>query len=89
MFLSCSYFDLIIQTYWSFADKRQYYNTVLPFITNQTHCHQDTACSVLESSTSELAVQQEWENEWNQLGLPSRLSEKVCHLFFCLLYSNT
>jgi hypothetical protein len=60
-----------------FPELHQYYSTQLPFVTNQTHCHGDTAASVLEASASELARQQEWESEWNHSGLPSRLSEKV------------
>jgi hypothetical protein len=31
----------------------------------------------MEKNASEFAAQQEWEAEWNQLGLASRLSEEV------------
>jgi hypothetical protein len=31
----------------------------------------------METMATELTEQQEWENEWNQVGLPSRLSEEV------------
>lgn len=55
---------------------RSYYSESLPYVTNQTVHHCDTAPSVMEEMAMELSAQQEWENEWNQVGLPSRLSEQ-------------
>ncbi|CAG2217605.1 CCDC22 [Mytilus edulis] len=55
---------------------RSYYSESLPYVTNQTIHHCDTAPSVMEDLASELTAQQEWENEWNTIGLPSRLSEQ-------------
>ncbi|GFO47538.1 coiled-coil domain-containing protein 22 homolog [Plakobranchus ocellatus] len=55
---------------------RAYYNKQMPYVTNQTPRHRDTAPSVLEANALEVAVQQDWENEWNQVGLASRLSQQ-------------
>ncbi|XP_052078131.1 coiled-coil domain-containing protein 22 homolog [Mytilus californianus] len=55
---------------------KSYYSESLPYITNQTIHHCDTAPSVMEDLASELTAQQEWDNEWNTIGLPSRLSEQ-------------
>ncbi|KAL5012891.1 hypothetical protein ScPMuIL_011442 [Solemya velum] len=55
---------------------KQYYCQCLPFVTNQTAHHHDTLPSVLELNGMEIAKQHEWENEWNQYGLASRLSEE-------------
>ncbi|KAH9495231.1 hypothetical protein Btru_015787 [Bulinus truncatus] len=55
---------------------RSYYITHLPYVTNQTKLHQDTAPSIMEANSLELAVFQDWENEWNQIGLASRLSQQ-------------
>lgn len=64
------YVDCIVEV-------KSYYSESLPFVTNQTIHHCDTAPSVMEDMAMELTAQQEWENEWNQVGLPSRLSEQV------------
>jgi hypothetical protein len=59
------------------SEVKSYFSESLPYITNQTIHHCDTAPSVMETMATELTEQQEWENEWNQVGLPSRLSEEV------------
>ncbi|CAL1536601.1 unnamed protein product [Lymnaea stagnalis] len=53
-----------------------YYKTHMPFVTNQTQLHRDTAPSIMETNALEIATQQDWENEWNQIGLASRLSQQ-------------
>ncbi|KAL3878373.1 hypothetical protein ACJMK2_030732 [Sinanodonta woodiana] len=55
---------------------RFYFTKVLPVVTNQTLHHEDTAPSVIEDNAMEYTQQQEWESEWNQSGLGSRLSEE-------------
>lgn len=55
---------------------KSYYCECLPYITNQTRNHKDTAPSILEEIASEISAQLEWENEWNSQGLASRLSEQ-------------
>ncbi|CAG5126194.1 unnamed protein product [Candidula unifasciata] len=55
---------------------RSYYTNHLPYVTNQTSLHRDTAPSVMETNVLEVASHQEWENEWNQLGLASRLTQQ-------------
>ena len=50
---------------------------IKPFITTQTLHHSDTAPSVIEQNVTDVTAQQEWETEWNQAGLASRLSEQV------------
>lgn len=57
-------------------DLKAYFSKQLPYITNQTVHHHDTAPSVIEDISSELSALMEWENEWNQVGLASRLSEQ-------------
>lgn len=59
------------------TELKSYYCECLPFITNQTRNHKDTAPSILEEIASEISAQLEWENEWNSQGLASRLSEQV------------
>ena len=49
----------------------------MPFITSQPSCHQDVAPSVLEANAIAVTLANEWENEWNQSGLASRLSKEV------------
>lgn len=56
---------------------RSYYTNHLPYVTNQTSVHRDTAPSVMETNVLEVASHQEWENEWNQTGLASRLTQQV------------
>ena len=60
------------------ADVKAYYGTSLPFITSQPACRQDVAPSVLEENAIAVTLANEWENEWNQSGLASRLSKEVC-----------
>ncbi|KAM7444037.1 Coiled-coil domain-containing protein 22 [Porites harrisoni] len=57
-------------------DVRAYYGTSLPFITSQPACRQDVAPSVLEENAIAVTLANEWENEWNQSGLASRLSKE-------------
>ena len=51
-------------------------------MTVQPPIKDDLMASILEKNTIEFSAQQEWENEWNQAGLASRLSEQV---FICFL----
>ncbi|XP_067664009.1 coiled-coil domain-containing protein 22 homolog [Haliotis asinina] len=55
---------------------RAYYTQNLPFVTKQTLHHFDTAPSVIEQNSCEVVAHQEWETEWNQSGLASRLSQQ-------------
>ncbi|XP_074619647.1 coiled-coil domain-containing protein 22 homolog [Acropora palmata] len=57
-------------------DVKAYYNNSMPFITSQPHCYQDIAPSVLEENSVAVSLANEWENEWNQSGLASRLSKE-------------
>lgn len=52
----------------------------MPLITSQPSCRQDVAPSVLEANAISITLANEWENEWNQSGLASRLSKEVCGL---------
>jgi hypothetical protein len=52
----------------------------MPYVFAQPKIRRDVLASVLAKNASEVALQQEWEAEWNQLGLPSRLSEKEYRL---------
>lgn len=63
-----------------FSELKSYYCECLPFITNQTRNHKDTAPSIMEDIAREISAQLEWENEWNSQGLPSRLSEQACQI---------
>ena len=49
----------------------------MPFITRQPTCSQDVSPSVLEMNAHAVTAASEWEAEWNQLGLASRLSKEV------------
>lgn len=50
----------------------------MPFITRQPTRVHDVAPSVLETNAMAVTAAAEWENEWNQSGLASRLSKEVC-----------
>lgn len=64
------------------ADLKRYYAQYLPYVMGQPPIREDLIASILEKNTIEFSAQQEWENEWNQAGLASRLSEQVCiHLY--------
>lgn len=55
-----------------------YYNSSsMPFITSQPSSRQDVPASVLEANAIAVTLANEWENEWNQSGLASRLSREV------------
>lgn len=56
----------------------QYYKSVLlPFASCQPVHIMDLPAAVMEMNTKSLAFQHEWETEWNQQGLASRLSKEV------------
>lgn len=58
-------------------DVKHYYSDHMSHVTSQPRKSRDLLSSLLEKNASEFAAQQEWEAEWNQLGLASRLSEEV------------
>lgn len=58
-------------------DVKHYYTRHMPCVPSQPPAKRDLSSSLLEKNASEFAAQQEWEAEWNQLGLASRLSEEV------------
>ena len=49
----------------------------MPYVVAQPVLTRDVLSSLLAKNDSEVAAQQEWEAEWNQAGLASRLSENV------------
>ena len=59
------------------ADLKHYYTHHMLKVTSQPKVSCDLVSSLMEKNASEFAAQQEWEAEWNQLGLASRLSEEV------------
>lgn len=59
-------------------DVKHYYTRHMLCVPSQPRQKYDLLSSLLEKNASEFATQQEWEAEWNQLGLASRLSEEVC-----------
>ena len=59
---------------------KHYYTQYMPYVSEQPHVRGDVLASLLEKNANSLAAQQEWETEWNQSGLASRLSEQVCQL---------
>ena len=69
------------------TEVKAYYQSSLPFITCQTLKHGDTVPSVLEANSREITAQQEWEAEWNQAGLASRLSQQVGNQHSILILS--
>ena len=69
----------------STTDVKRYYAKYLPYMATQPPVRDDLIASVLERNTVEFSAQQEWETEWNQAGLASRLSEQVC---ICACLSN-
>ena len=54
-----------------------YYAQEMPYVVAQPVLTRDVLSSLLAKNDSEVAAQQEWEAEWNQAGLASRLSENV------------
>ncbi|KAK3700428.1 hypothetical protein QZH41_015291, partial [Actinostola sp. cb2023] len=57
-------------------ETKAYYTKAMPFITRQPTCSQDVSPSVLEMNAHAVTAASEWETEWNQLGLASRLSKE-------------
>lgn len=60
-----------------FSALKSYYQSSLPYVTCQTLDHNDIIPSVIEANATDVTAQQEWEAEWNQSGLASRLSQQV------------
>ena len=59
------------------TEVKLYYTHNLPYVVAQPRIKKDIVASLLARNANEFAAQQEWEVEWNQAGLASRLSEKV------------
>ena len=70
------------------AETRAFYNHHLPFVHQQPRHSHDVAASLLATNASQYAEQQEWETEWNTLGLPSRLSPEVCPGFVVSVHKH-
>ena len=54
-----------------------YYARYMPYVVAQPPVRENIIASLLNKNASDVAAQQEWELEWNQAGLASRLSEEV------------
>lgn len=65
-------FLLIIYT----VDVKKYYDNHMKYVTEQVQDPRNLIPSLLESNTIAYATSSEWENEWNEIGLDSRLSEE-------------
>ncbi|XP_035681357.1 coiled-coil domain-containing protein 22 homolog [Branchiostoma floridae] len=57
-------------------DLKRYYDKHLQPLTSQPPQSSQVVPSVVEANDLSVTAQQEWEAEWNQQGLPSRLSEE-------------
>lgn len=55
----------------------------MPYVVAQPQVKENIIASLLAKNVNDVAAQQEWEAEWNQAGLASRLSERVSHTGFC------
>ncbi|XP_023218766.1 coiled-coil domain-containing protein 22 homolog [Centruroides sculpturatus] len=55
---------------------KQYYNKYVPLVTKQVPLPHQLVPSVFENNTLSVVYSLEWDNEWNQNGLPSRLTEQ-------------
>ncbi|XP_038055680.1 coiled-coil domain-containing protein 22 homolog [Patiria miniata] len=55
---------------------KSYYSKALPLVSQQPPRHEDTAASLLETNAAEVTAAQEWETEWNSVGLQSRLTQQ-------------
>ena len=53
-------------------------------VTDQPQRHHDVAPSISEMNAISYTAQQEWETEWNQQGLASRLTPEVKHIWMAL-----
>lgn len=69
------------------TDLKRYYAQYLPYVATQPPIRDDLVASILEKNTVEFSAQQEWETEWNQIGLVSRLSEQV-HIYLLLMLAS-
>ena len=49
----------------------------MPFLNEQPSDVRDLTSSVIERHSLQLCDEKEWEDEWNQKGRSSRLTEKV------------
>ena len=67
-------FTLIV---FAFLDVKNYYAHHMPYVSAQPRVRKDVLASLLEKNANDFTIQQEWEAEWNQYGLSSRLSEEV------------
>ncbi len=68
-------------TLYHVIDVKRYYSQHMSSVLVQPWSRRNVLSSLLEKNASEFAAQQEWEQEWNQLGLASRLSKEVSCLF--------
>lgn len=58
-------------------ETKLYYTRYMPYVVAQPLVRESIIASLLNKNASDVAAQQEWELEWNQAGLASRLSEEV------------
>lgn len=58
---------------------RNYYQSLLPMVIQQTRRPEDVPASLLEAHAADLTAQQEWENELSKAALTSRVSEQEYH----------
>ena len=49
----------------------------MPFVQQQPPQYYQFTASVLECNAKQVTAQHEWDTEWNQVGLPSRLTPEV------------
>lgn len=66
-----------------FIEDKSYYDS-LSYVNTQPDEPRDIYASIVEENCYNVAREHEWDTEWNQSGLTSRMSEAVCRLFSCL-----
>ena len=77
----CLTFESVVCLHHLLEMKRFYGSRHLKLVTAQPPYAYNSAASLLEHNASQLTAAQEWEAEWNQAGLASRLpSEVTCKL---------
>ena len=60
-----------------FSERRHYYKSNLPYVVSQPARNCDAPAAILETNASSVTLQHDWDAEWSQQGLASRLSQQV------------
>lgn len=78
--------QIFVGDFISYIEEKSAFDSI-PFVTSQPTDQRDIYISLIEENKRLVTEEHEWENEWNQSGMATRLSKEVKKIMDAIMLS--